>query len=70
MAINCLNDMALGKRATVDMLNIAYTAAPYGYATDNDSRIELQDKYLRLDHELERLFAAIEKTWAATPASS
>lgn len=42
VAINCLNDMALGKRATVDMLNIAYTAAPYGYATDNDSRIEPQ----------------------------
>ena len=61
VAINCLNDMALGKRATVDMLNIAYTAAPYGYASDNDSRIELQDKYLRLDHQLERLFAAIEK---------
>ena len=61
VAISCINDMALGKRATIDMINIAYSAAPYAYATDNDSRIELQDKYIRLDHELERLFAAIEK---------
>lgn len=61
VAISCINDMALGKRAAVDMINIAYDVSPYQYASDSDSRIELQDKYVRLDHELERLFEAIEK---------
>lgn len=28
VAISCINDMALGKRATIDMINIAYSAAP------------------------------------------
>lgn len=60
-AIGCINDMALGKRAAVDMINIAYSVAPFDYAIDSDSRIELQDKYIRLDRELEKLFAAIEK---------
>ena len=61
VAINCINDMALGKRAAVDMINIAYSASPYEYAADADNRIELQDKYIRLDQQLERLFAAIDK---------
>lgn len=61
VAISCINDMALGKRAAVDMINIAYSAAPFGYASDSDTRIELQDKYIRLDRELGRLFAAVEK---------
>lgn len=62
VAINCINDMSLGKRAAVDMINIAYTASPYQYASDDDNRIELQDKYLRLDKQLERLFTAIDKS--------
>lgn len=61
VAINCLTDMALGKRAAVDMLNVAYTAEPYAFASDSDTRIELQDKYLRLDREIGRLLAAIDK---------
>jgi len=60
-AIDCIKDMALGKRAAVDMLNIAYSVEPFQYAIDPDSRIELQDKYIRLDKELGKLFAAIEK---------
>ena len=62
IAIDCINDLRLGRRAAVDMINIAYTAAPYKYSEDEDRRIELQDEYLRLDKELERLFSAIEKS--------
>ena len=60
LAVDCINDLKLGKRAAVDMLNVAYTAAPYPYAEDADRRIELQDEYIRLDKELARLFASID----------
>lgn len=62
LAVDCINDLKLGKRAAVDMLNVAYTAAPYPYAEDADRRIELQDEYIRLDKELARLFATIDST--------
>lgn len=61
VAINCINDMNLGHHAAIDMINIAYCAAPYGFAIDSDTRIELQDTYLRLDKQLQRLFDAIDK---------
>lgn len=60
-AISCITELNLGRRSAVDMINIAYTAAPYEYADDSDNRIETQDKYLRLDRELSRLFATIDK---------
>lgn len=62
LAVDCINDLKLGKRAAVDMLNIAYTAAPYPYSEDADRRIELQDEYIRLDKELAKLFATIDST--------
>ena len=62
LAVDCIKDLKLGKRSAVDMLNIAYTAAPYPYAEDADRRIELQDEYIRLDKELARLFATIDST--------
>lgn len=61
VAISCINDLRLGNRATVDMINIAYTVAPYPYSEDADRRIETEDKYIRLDRELSQLFAAIDK---------
>lgn len=61
VALSCMTEMNLGRRAAVDMLNIAYSAAPFSYAEDSDNRIELQDEYLRLDRELSKLFAAIDK---------
>ncbi len=61
VAIDCIDELTLGKRAGVDMLNIAYTVSPIDYAFDADSRIELQDKYIRLDRDLARLFAAIDR---------
>ncbi len=63
LAISYLNDLKLGRRAdAIDMLNIAYTAAPFKYVADADYRLELQDIYLRLDRQIERLLNAIDKT--------
>lgn len=63
VAISYLYDLGLGRNNdATDMLNIAYTAAPYKYDGDNDFRPELEDTYFRLDGDLGRLFDAIDKT--------
>lgn len=62
VAISYLKDLKLGTRGDViDMLNIAYTAAPYKYIIDSDYRLELEDTYIRLDGQISRLFEAIDK---------
>lgn len=62
VAIDYLKSLQLGQRGNVvDMLNIGYTAAPYKYGADSDFRLELEDSYLRLDDQLNRLFDAIQK---------
>lgn len=61
LAIDVLQTMALGKRDAIDLLNIAYTAAPYKFVKDGDYRLELQDTYLRLDRQLARLLQAVER---------
>lgn len=62
VAIDMLRSMSLGKRGDViDMLNLAYSAAPFEYTKDGDPKAEMQDTYLRLDSQLARLFDAIEK---------
>ena len=62
VAIDYLKDLSIGRRGDViDMLNVAYTAAPYKYVGDGDYRLELEDSYVRLDGQLSRLFDAIDK---------
>jgi len=62
LAIDYLNTLRLGAGADkIDMLNIGYTLAPYRHVKDGDPRIELEDAYLRLDHDLSRLLQAIEE---------
>lgn len=62
IAVDCLNSLQLGNRGdAIDMLNIAYTAAPYKYVKDGDFRLELEDTYLKLDSQLGRLLDAIDK---------
>lgn len=60
VAINLINSMKLGKGNVTDMVNVAYTVAPYPYSKDSDSRLEQMDTYLRLDQDLSQLFRAIE----------
>lgn len=61
LAIDYINSLSLGKHGAIDMLNIAYSAAVYKYDDDDDTRVELQDTYLRLDAQLARLLNAIDK---------
>ncbi len=62
IAVDYLRQLKLGERGdAIDMLNLAYTAAPYKYVKDGDYRLELEDTYLRLDQQLESLFKAIDQ---------
>lgn len=62
VAIDCIKTLNIGSAGdAIDMLNIAYTAAPYPYVKDGDYRAELEDTYFRLDAQLGRLFDAIDK---------
>lgn len=61
LAKDYLTSMQFGARGPVDMLNIAYTVAPYTYGHDADNRLEIQDAYIRLDRELASLFDAIDR---------
>ncbi|MDE6423878.1 MAG: alkaline phosphatase family protein [Muribaculaceae bacterium] len=62
VAISYLKDLKTGQKSdAIDMLNIAYTAAPFKSVKDGDFRLELEDSYIRLDGQLSRLFDAIDK---------
>ncbi|MDE6379759.1 MAG: alkaline phosphatase family protein [Muribaculaceae bacterium] len=62
IAIDYIKSLQLGQRDDViDMLNIGYTVAPFKYGVDGDMRLEMQDSYLRLDSQLERLLGAIKE---------
>lgn len=61
LAIDCIRTLSMGKRDVIDMLNIAYTAAPFKYVKDGDYRLELEDTYLRLDLQLARLLNAVDQ---------
>lgn len=61
VAIDIINDLNLGtKPGETDMINVAYTLAPYKYSTDN-SRAELEDAYLSLDRQIARLIDAVDR---------
>ena len=62
VAIEYLNTLKLGSRGQTDMLCLGYTVAPYRYTRDGDNRVENQDLYIRLDRELARLFAEIDRS--------
>lgn len=62
VAIDYLKELGIGSRGdAIDMLNVAYTAAPFKGVKDGDFRLELEDCYVRLDGQLSRLFEAIDK---------
>ena len=63
VAIDYIKSLQLGQRGDViDMLNIGYTVAPFKKSGDSDMRLEMQDSYLRLDGQLERLMTAINES--------
>lgn len=61
VATDYLTSMSLGKRGTLDMLNIGYTLEPFPKAKDSDHRLELMDSYIKLDRDLQRLLSSIEQ---------
>lgn len=65
IATDCLRSLALGKRDAIDMLSVAYTAAPFKYVKDGDYRLELEDTYLRLDRDIARLVKAAREVVGA-----
>lgn len=78
LAIEHINTLKLGQHDGTDMLNIGFTVKPYAYSKTSDSRFELLDTYFKLDHDLEQLFSAIDRSiglrnsiifLAATPQS-
>lgn len=62
VAIDLIRNLSLGQGQNgTDMLNVAYTLAPFRYVRDGVTRAELTDSYLRLDGQLARLFEAIDR---------
>lgn len=61
VAIDFLKSLNMGGRGEIDMLNIGYTLSPFSDEAGLGS-VELQDKYLRLDRQLARLFNAIDSS--------
>lgn len=63
VAIELLRNLNLGKNpGETDMLNVAYTLAPFRYASGSVANAELTDAYLRLDAQLSRLIEAVDRT--------
>lgn len=61
VATDYITGMSLGKRGTMDMLNIGYTLEPFPQSKDADHRLEMMDSYIRLDRNLQQLFSAIDR---------
>lgn len=60
-ATEYISDLSLGRNGeNTDVLNIAYTLAPYPEAGE-DYRYTLEDAYLRLDKNLENLFSVLDR---------
>lgn len=55
-----INTLGLGKHDGVDMLNVTYRLVPFDFSKNPDNRLELLDAYLRLDRNLEQLFATVD----------
>lgn len=78
LATEFINTLGLGTHDGVDMINVAYTLRPFEHSKNPDNRFELMDSYIRLDRNLEQLFAAVDRAGggnsviflAATPPSS
>lgn len=56
-----INTLGLGKHDGVDMLNLTYRVMSFDYSKNPDNRLELLDTYLRLDRNIEQLFATVDR---------
>ncbi|MCH5241445.1 MAG: alkaline phosphatase family protein [Muribaculaceae bacterium] len=61
-ATEYINDLNLGNGPEgIDVLNLGYTLAPYSATQGDNYEYPLQDAYLRLDKDLEKLFNILDK---------
>ena len=69
VAIDLINGLNLGSNAgSTDMLNVAYTLAPYKYSTETSPQGEMQDAYRMLDAQIGRLIEAVDRRVGANNA--
>lgn len=61
VAIDLIDKLAMGSHDGADMLNISYSLQPFDYSKNSDTRVELMDSYIRLDRDIERLLAAVDR---------
>lgn len=58
---HCLQNSMLGSDAVTDLLSVVYYAGNYDHRSVAEYPMEMQDTYVRLDEQLERLIAMVEK---------
>lgn len=61
MAQKCVDCTGMGNDNVTDLLCITYYAGNYNHRTVTECQMELQDTYVRLDHEIGRLVSHFEK---------
>ena len=61
MARNCVSLNAMGADHVTDLLCLTYYAGNYDHRTLTECLMEIQDTYVRLDHELGRLINSFDK---------
>ena len=60
LAVHCIASTNMGQDMVPDLLSLTYYAGTYGHQRVTDCQMELQDTYVRLDRELQRLMAYID----------
>ncbi len=58
---HCLENTVMGEDAVTDYLSVTYYAGSFDHHTVADYPIELQDTYVRLDYQIERLLRMVEQ---------
>lgn len=61
-AVEYISTLNLGKNDEItDVLNLGFTLAPFANRGKDEYRFELEDSYLRLDKDLEKIFNTLDK---------
>ena len=65
MAKQCISATGMGADKVTDLLCLTYYAGPFGHQSMTDCQMELQDTYVRLDYELNRLITHVSQSFGA-----
>jgi hypothetical protein len=60
MALQCMASTGMGTDKVTDLISLTYYAGNYNHRAVTECQIELQDTYVRLDHEIARLIKEVE----------